>query len=134
MAKYYSDPAANYPIDNIFGVNNPENYECHVKRYDSRLALLEVYTRKLDQSSEEDIFLSFVFNAVDYFEGTMIWIGANFRVGSPEECVQIARKMPNRGDAAERSILDFYDLFVVETPQLQIKILAGSGGLVTVKE
>ncbi len=134
MTKYYSDPTTVYPIDNVFGVKNPENYECHIKRYDSRLALLEIYTRKLGQSSEEDVFLSFAFNAVEYFEGTMTWIGANFVVASPEECILIARKLPNRSDVSERSILDFYDLFVVETPQLQIKILAGSGGLVIVKE
>ena len=118
MAKYYTDPAAVYPIDNIFGVKNPENYECHVKRYDSRLTLLEIYTRRLDQPSEEDNFLSFVFSAVDYFEGTMTWIGANFRVAAPHECVNIARKLPNRSDMAERSILDFYDLYIVETPQI----------------
>ena len=134
MAKYYSDSTAVYPIDNVFGVENPDSYECRVKRYDSRLSYLEIYMRPLDQSSLPESFFSFVFNAVEYFEGTMTWIGANFRIASPAECIHIARKMPYQHKMSDQEILDFYDLYVVETNQLQIKILAGSGGLVAVKE
>jgi len=134
MAKYYNDSTATYPIDNVFGVENPESYECHVKRYDSRLSYLEIYTRPLDQSSLQESFFSFVFNAVEYFEGTMTWIGANFRIAPPNECIQIARKMPYQHKMTDQEILDFYDLYVVESKQSQIKILAGSGGMVAVKE
>lgn len=103
-------------------INEPQSYQCAVWGYQAahRQMLVRVY--KTDKAGHETSFYLF-FGGVIYFEGPMHWFGAKFVSGSEEECTTLLRKMGfERPEEAVRS--DFYRLFKVKLPQLEVRIVA----------
>jgi hypothetical protein len=120
VAIYYRDQTVTFPIDSVFKIKDPDSYECHVEAYDARLSHLVIRTRKLGKAALGETPPYFEFNNVMYFEGSMTWIGANFCVAPPTDCLQVAHKMAYHSGVPDNDLLGQYDLFVVNTQQLQI--------------
>ncbi len=127
MAKYYRDQTVTFPVENVFGIKDPETYECHVKAYDARLSHLVIQARKLGTPALGEPSFHFEFNGTMYFEGSMTWIGANFCIAPPTDCLHVAHKLAYHAGIPDTDLLGQYDLFVVDAQQTQIKILAGIG-------
>lgn len=110
-----------HPDKNFFEIQNPEEYFCRVWSYfvsHSRL-LLRVYKGKID---EEEFYLNF--EMVQYFEGPLGWKGANFYIGSSDECVKLLQQQGFEG-LPDEYLLEHFHLYIVDLPDSRyVKILA----------
>lgn len=118
--------------DNIFDLKTPQLYRCHVHRYHSTLSRLYVRAFK---GQSQDVAFYLLFSDVGYFEGPINWVGANFQMHPPEECfaMMIRSGMVDAElmqDAEVRAhFAETVHLYVLVTPQAQLKIIAGSAAL-----
>lgn len=110
---------------NVFELSNPDNTKCEVWSYErprvSRLVL------KINEP-QLDINRWIFFGDVDFFYGSMVWMGANFVVLSREEQLSL-RLSIGQGDLPEdvmNLLLDNYKLYSVQptNQNLPIQILA----------
>jgi hypothetical protein len=116
---------------NIFQITDPETCRCQVWQYEARLSrlLLRVY-RALER---EQAAFDLLFIDVAYWDGPMTWGGADFRVGSHDECIALMLETGLVGQAilqfpgAYASITDMARLFVVETKGRPVRLIASSG-------
>lgn len=72
-------------------VENPELYECKIRRY--TLGHSTMYMMLYNMTNTEDRFY-LIFSYVYYFSGAMFWKGgADFQIASDNEMLKIARKV-----------------------------------------
>lgn len=108
-------------------IDNPQSYHCTVWRYqadhqqaDPQQMLVRVH--RSEESGAETAFYLY-FGGVMYFEGPLHWHGAEFLRGPEEECIAILHKIGFKyAEDAVRS--DYYCLFKVKLPQLEVRIVA----------
>jgi hypothetical protein len=102
-----------YGIDNIYGIENPDQCICRVQLYiPSHRTLLVTIIHE----DRENSYLSF--GGVEYFEGTMGWVGANFKTASLEE-TEVFFKSLNMTRHRDNDLL-----YIIDSPKTQIKIIA----------
>jgi len=68
---------------NIFELDDPQKQYCWVISYVDDMPEIIIGVREAGKSFQDTIFLRFV--GVEYFEGQMKWVGANFQIGSIQE-------------------------------------------------
>ena len=70
--------------ENIFGLEDPDNWGCTVDYYISGHSQLGIraYNKNLDMS------IKLGFEGVEYFSGAIRWEGANFRLHSRDEIIK----------------------------------------------
>lgn len=111
--------------NNVFEFSNPDNTKCEVWLYERpRVATLVLKINEPQLDINRWIF----FDDVDYFYGSMQWIGANFTVLSREEQHSL-RMTIGQGDLPVNimnQLLDNYKLYSVKptNQDLVIQILA----------
>lgn len=71
--------------ENIFGIEDPDNWVCTVDSYISGHSYLVIraYNENLDKA------IKFGFEGIEYFSGAIRWEGANFRLHSQSDCVKL---------------------------------------------
>jgi len=113
---------------NIFDIQNPQEITCRVWSYfvsHSRL----LFRGYKDSSGNDEFYLDF--EMVEYFEGPLSWKGADFYLGSSDECSLLLQQ---RGftDYFDDYWLEHYHLYKVDLSNTQsVKILAASNAYKT---
>lgn len=109
--------------DNYFNLPDPENWGCQVWGYLKSHSVLII---QLQADSETSCFLEFA--AVEYFEGSIVWQGANFSLAPPDECLRIIRRTGRFNSISDDYLLSHLRLFTVNSDsESPIKILAANG-------
>lgn len=118
--------------ENIFQLNAPMMYRCHVHRYYNGLSRLYIRVFK-GQATIPAFYL--LFSDVGYWEGAINWQGANVSIAESQTCVDLMLASGMIGQAvlqfpdAYASLTDHVRLYVFETPTRPVKIIAGSATL-----
>lgn len=116
--------------DNVFDIRNPMLYRCSVHRYHSTVSRLYL---RLYRGQEQAPAFYILFPDVGYFEGPMTWQGADFRIESHEECVQLMLQTGLVGEAilqfpdAYAAITTHVHLYTVRTTAAPVRLIAGEG-------
>jgi len=100
---------------NVLGLENPDEYHCiaiHYRRGHSEL-LVRVFPNKSDNS--EPFFL--IFQAVEYFEGPLMWWGANFCIATDDEYQNFLAERE-----LDISLDESFKLIVVDHPDIKFKV------------
>jgi hypothetical protein len=99
---------------NVLDLENPDEYHCiaiHYRRGHSEL-LVRVFPNNPD---EAEFFL--IFQAVEYFEGPLMWSGADFCIATDDESQNF---LTERG--LDISLSESFKLFVVDYPGIEFKV------------
>jgi len=98
-------------------------YTCKIWSYlVSHLQLL-IRSWKDDFLTGDTLYL--LFTGVLYFDGPTIWQGADFRLGTPDECFKLLQEKRSFEDNPEhRGVAEKIHLFKAETSRGVIRILA----------
>ncbi len=113
----------------IFDIKAPQLYRCQVYRYFNGLSRLYLSVFKPNQNIPSFFLL---FSDVGYFEGPVNWQSVDFYMAPTQECIALMLKTGMVGEAilqfpdAYASITDSARLYVVDTPETRIKIIASS--------
>ena len=103
-------------------IDDPQSFHCTIWRYQAGHHQMLVRVCRIEESGDELAFYV-CFGGVIYFEGPLQWSGADFISGSEEECIGILRRMGvKHAEEAVRS--DYFRLFRVKLPQLEVRIIA----------
>ncbi len=117
---------------NILELKAPALYRCQVYRYFNGLSRLYLSLFKPYQNVPAGFVL---FSDVAYFEGPVTWQSADFTIAPAPDCIDLMLATGIIGEAvlqfpdAYASITDTARLYLVDTPQSQIKIIASSASL-----
>ncbi|MCP4600724.1 MAG: hypothetical protein GY847_09360 [Proteobacteria bacterium] len=109
----------NQEINVAQDIASPGDYECVVWYYTTHLYELGLRVYKPPFQSGETFYL--LFRPVYYFEGPMSWSGADFRLGTPDECRALAEIVFTK---PSNEVLTQLRLFIVERPTFRVRLLA----------
>lgn len=110
-----------YTAENIFDLVDPSAYGCRVASYHRTHSTLLIVAAHPERYQSQIIHLNFL--GVMYFEGPMKWQGADFCLETTDECAKLLQKLGEDVDL----YLKRTSLYVVELPNLKVKILAKRG-------
>ena len=116
-------------LDSVFEITNARLYRCQVYRYFSGLSRLYLSIFKPKQTVPAFYLL---FSDVAYFEGPVNWQSVDFYIGASEDCLDLLLQTGIIGPAvlqfpdAYATITDTARLYLVDTPNSQIRIIASS--------
>ena len=108
-------------INNVFEITDSETYECIIWGYYAGHSQMYVRVYKPPFETGETFYLGFY--TVIYFEGPTRWKGANFRLGTLDDRVNLLQRIRWFEDFP-KEYLDGFHLFVVENPKFKVQILA----------
>lgn len=120
--------------DNLFGIRTPQTYRCQVYRYFSGLSRLYLTAFRPQQTIPAFYLL---FSDVGYFDGPMSWQSIDFHIAPSQQCIDLMLRTGLVGPAilqfpdAYASITEAAHLYIVDTPHLPVRIIAGSTALLT---
>ena len=117
----------NFPIDNVFNIDNPEQYLCKIGQYQASLSRLEIVVAT--QRGFQVVY-RIIFNGLIYLDAPTRWKDANFCVATPKECVELAHSFEAYQNLAPDNVLEHLVLYTVDTHDRQVRILAASGRIV----
>lgn len=95
---------------NYFDLPEPESLKCRIWQYQVHLGgalTIQVYRKP-------DTTMWLIFPRIVYFEGMLGWTGANFKLGTSEELLSLARIWFPDLKFEDEEIIDGSDLFLVE--------------------
>jgi hypothetical protein len=113
----------------LFDIKAPQLYRCQMYRYFNGLSRLYLSVFKPNQNIPSFFLL---FSDVGYFEGPVNWQSVDFYIAPSQESITLMLKTGMIGEAilqfpdAYASITDSAHLYVVDTPETRIKIIASS--------
>jgi hypothetical protein len=117
-----------------FDIPHAEHCICHVIGYAVSHSTLEIKVGYSDRENaiEETHYVGFT--SVEFFEGPMSWIGAEFRIADDSQCLALLKKVGRYSDIPDAYLAENFKLFVVSgTTQaktdVEVRILARNGGL-----
>lgn len=115
----------NLPAKNAFEFADPRLYQCNVWSYRAGHSLMLVRVTKSWSGPEDFFYLTF--ESVQYFEGPLQWLGADFYIGTKAECTELLQRIdPEIPDDLVGEMVNDFRLFVVELTNLKVRILAGN--------
>lgn len=114
----------------MFNIPEPTTWLCRVWEYSKGHSILTVRIYQNDTN----IVYQAGFEGVEYFEGPMIWKSADFKIGSPEECIALIQQIGIYPELPREYLSGKLSLFEVETvgPESRfrgVRILALSSSL-----
>lgn len=114
---------------NIFNLDEPDQYECFVRRFYIGHGTLTVVIRRKDNRTANRYL---VFSSVEYFSGAIRWYGANFTIKPDDEALALLRKVERFENYSDEKLLSppSYRLYEVQTKFDKIRILAWRANLV----
>ena len=115
---------------NIFEIDNPDEYLCRVHMYQKSHSWLSIEAHRKIANEYKPIFMKF--GAVRYFEGPMWWEGANFYIASLAEYIELLGKFEDQMIINAYASLQSQNpekdmaghLFVAKTNSAVVKIVA----------
>ena len=119
---------SNNPEGNVFRIVEPDNWICTIDSFSSTHNILSVELKNATNKSKR---LYLRFRKVRYFTGWMNWIGANFGVGSDDECYQLLNKGIAEEHHLDEEAYRFSNLRLFQVhgnDGKQIQIIANAGG------
>jgi hypothetical protein len=128
-------PAAEMPapFENIFGIDNPEEYGCRIFHYQQGHSVMIVRLEKGGDAAGTELYL--VFESVMYFQGYLGWTGANFCTAPIEEYMSLMLKASEQVSQNELKYIE-QDmssipgrLFTVSAKEGVIKLIANTATL-----
>ena len=118
---------------NCFNLPDPDEMKCTVWAYKVSFGVLRI---KIEPASDADNAMWLTFDGAVYFEGPTQWQGANFRLGTPQEHLELRYLLGHHRYASDQQLLENAKLFIVPSKAewltsttLNIKILARDGGI-----
>lgn len=117
---------------NIFNISEPQRYRCQVLHYHARVSRLYLSVYK-DDGREPVFYL--LFSDVGYLQCPMTWQGANFDIGTQDECIQLMLDVGLIGAAVLRfpqayaSITEVARLYRAATAHQPVQIVAGAASM-----
>ena len=113
-------------INNVFKIADAETYSCVIRGYTSGHSQMFMQLYQSPPESKNAFYL--IFETVLYFEGPMSWHKADFRTGTYRECSEVMDLLRRGGltipDQMVDAYLNKYQLFVLEDPNLRVRIFA----------
>jgi len=121
--------------ENVFSLPNPEELICAIDSYYSSHLAMRI---QISHPHNGDKY-SLGFLMVRYFSGPTRWMGANFHICPWEEAARLYLELREYKDLdlAPETLQEIsekhFHLYAVSSlnPKMEIRIFAGSGGLVT---
>lgn len=116
------------PLSNIFDVVEPRLYRCRILGYVGSHSLMFIEVSRILSELDETFYLGF--EEVLYFEGPTIWQNVDFHLGTGNEISRIVELL-YKGTIKDltkyrESLLDRYSLFVLESSDTRVRILAAN--------
>ncbi|MBI1257767.1 MAG: hypothetical protein GC204_09885 [Chloroflexi bacterium] len=119
----YLDDGLPHPEGNYFNIESPHTYACHLRDFAIGHSQLTVYAASIDPPRAFELH----FSNVQYLSAPIHWQGAQFRLGTPDECRDLRRKL-ELGTAYpdnEAVMAQLYKLFLLDLPNdVKVTILA----------
>ena len=119
---------------NIFNISQPDDYRCQIHHYHSRVSRL--YLSVFKGQSRTPIFY-LLFSDVAFFDCPVNWQGADFSIGSQDDCIEL---MLNRGligqailqfPNAYASITEYARLFICDTSTgVPVRLIANAASMI----
>jgi hypothetical protein len=107
-------------LDTLTGL---QDWPCFVFGYQSGQHQLAIAVLDPDDTSAApDLYLSF--DMTSYFEGPMAWVGANFRLATPDEWDELLAKAPFTTPDGVDEFKRHHFLFVLDGPDVEVRIVA----------
>jgi hypothetical protein len=121
-------------MSNIFDIPNAERCGCSVVGYMRSHSVLEIEVGYVDVETSAVEKLYAVFETLEYFDGPMHWIGAEFRLGDTTECLELLKKVGRYGGIPDSYLAEHFNLFLVSgvtlaKTDIEVRILAHSGNI-----
>lgn len=125
-----SNSESGYIQENVFGLEDPDNWGCEIQVYSVGHKVMQIGCRSIKTHIE------IAFNSVEYFSGATKWNGANFRLHSREECIELLTKIHPSIQESIQFFLEndmfFWKLYSIQTKEgNMVQILSAKGHLVT---
>lgn len=109
--------------DFVSNLEDADNCICKVTDFTNSLSELTIRIKPRQGKIQYEM----VFRAVEYFEGSLIWIGANFNVATFDETIKMLSAVAqNRNARAEDFGYERYLFNVSNTQSVLVRILAGN--------
>jgi hypothetical protein len=114
---------------NIFNITHPETYRCQILHYHAKLSRL--YVRVTQENRDTPVFY-LLFTDVGYLECPTAWQGANFSIGTQDDCIALMLEVGMIGQAILRfpnayaSITEVARLYTVAPPNTTLRFIASS--------
>jgi hypothetical protein len=122
-----------YDSRNVFNISDPHLYRCQVLHYSSRLSRL--YLSVMKEGSTAPVFY-LLFSDVGYMDCPMNWQGADFAIGTQDECIQLMLDTGLVGQAILRfpnayaTLTEYARLYRVQTPTYTVRLIASAANMV----
>jgi hypothetical protein len=111
----------------LFQIPNKDNCACviiYFEDFQSKFTTLIIRVRN-PISTYPTLFIRF--DGVYYIDAPTFWTGANFRIGSFDESLELWNRIgPQKPDDLVQRQAEKWPVYLVDTPRIQIKILAMS--------
>jgi hypothetical protein len=115
-------------MENILELPDPDNINCVLYSY--LKGHKELYIEAYVHNEIKYIFI----DGVEYYSGPVTWKGANFRLGSEEECITLLESSTNYKDFTIKNLNEVFSLFKINTTfGTEVKILGNKDSLFLVK-
>ena len=119
---------------NAFNISQPMRYRCQILHYHRRLSRLYLAVYQGRRSLPAFYLL---FTDVAYLDAPMSWQGADFDIAEQTACIALMLETGLVGEAihqfpdAYASLTEHARLYLARSLRRQIRIIAGSGSLLT---
>jgi len=108
-------------MNNAIPELNALNYnKCLCQIYTWRVGHSELHMKL--STNNKNLYLRF--QGVQYFCGPHSWIGADFQLGSPEECLQILRQDVSLDIVKDSDLLIVYRLYYILNPRFKVEVVS----------
>lgn len=110
---------------NYFNLDKPDEWHCQLWSYGVGHSEMQVRIYNPEGKYYRDLY----FISVDFFSGPMSWVGANFKILSNEECLEVLRQTTVYDHLTDQSLIEDNVLFSVDVKnsrleQISVKIVA----------
>jgi hypothetical protein len=127
--KYIFDNHEVFPVDNYFGLPNPEYLQCYIKELTASLSNFVIAIKGTDENGERCYF-ELAFTGTRLINAPKEGVSANFQLVSPERCLKELRTLPIFDGLPDDDLLQ-NRMYSVALERREVIIIAGDGGLLT---
>lgn len=110
----------NTPNKNNLLIENPNAATCSIYSY--VLGHSEMCIAVYGTQDKPSRFI--VFSFVEYFSGSTHWKGANLKIGTDDECIEILQNMTRFNKMPSNILASRYKLYIFESDIEQIQLIA----------
>jgi hypothetical protein len=113
----------------IFSIDDPEQYWCEIGSFSRVHSALSINVMKTTKPTE---FFNIEFTSVEYFSGSLRWMGAKFELAPVQECFRILRRTLRFEKFTDDELINGmsnipgigYKLYISGLEEMPVKIVA----------